>query len=374
MPLEITTKQQKVPSLETVKLSQRLQLLGKKKPGVTERLFFTEQLSLLLETGTPLHTALLALRQQIDNPGMAKVIDDLIEDVTSGKSFSHALSKHPDLFPCTYTSLIGAAEEGGFIDKVLLELMNMDEKREELRSTVVSALSYPIFLVTFSIIVVIFVLVVVFPKFAGMFSNIADQLPVTTIVLMNTSNFLIRYWIPVSAVCIATLIVLGWWLHTAAGKTSLDKVKLRVIGLRDIFLKIYLIQSLRVLGMAMANGVSVRDALVSCHEVVPNSEFRKFLTGVEVKVNEGEGFAAAFQTADFIPPMVRQMVTTGEESGNLPKVLGRVADYYERELAKKLKSFSRMVEPIMLIVMGCVVGLVVSSLILPIFKLSQAAG
>ena len=374
MPLEITTRQQKVPSLGTVKLSQRLQLLGKKKPGVTERLFFTEQLSLLLETGTPLHTALLALRKQIENPEMGKIIDSLIEDVTSGKSFSHALSKHPGLFPGTYASLIGAAEEGGFLDKVLLELMNMDEKREELRSTVVSALSYPAFLVAFSLLVVIFVLVVVFPKFSSMFSNIADQLPVTTIALMNTSNFLISYWIPVTASFTATLIVLGWWLHTPAGKTALDNIKLRVVGLRDIFLKIYLIQSLRVLGMAMANGVTVRDALASCHEVVPNSVFRKFLTGVEEKVNEGEGFAAAFQTADFIPPMVSQMVTTGEESGNLPKVLSRVADYYERELAKKLKSFSRMVEPIMLIVMGCVVGLVVSSLILPIFKLSQAVG
>ena len=374
MPLEITTKQQKFASPNSVNFAQWLQLLSEKRPGVTERLFFTEQLSLLLETGTPLHTALLALRKQITNSGMAKIIDDLIEDVTSGKSFSHALSKHPELFPGTYISLVSAAEEGGFLDKVLLELMNMDEKREELRSTVVSALSYPLFLVAFSILVVIFVLVVVFPKFASMFSNIIDQLPVTTIVLMNTSNFLINYWIPVTVGCIATLTLLGWWLHTAAGKFALDKIKLRVIGLREIFLKIYLIQSLRVLGMAMANGVTVRDALVSCHEVVPNSVFRKFLTEVEYRVNEGEGFAAAFQTADFIPPMVIQMVTTGEESGNLPKVLGRVADYYERELAKMLKSFSRMIEPIMLIVMGCVVGLVVSSLILPIFKLSQAVG
>ena len=374
MPLEITATQQKATAPKAVKLAPWLQSLHEKKPGVTERLFLTEQLSLLLETGTPLHAALQAIRKQVDNPGMGKVIDSLLEDVTSGKSFSHALSKHPALFPGTYVSLVGAAEEGGFLDKVLLELMNMDEKREELRSTVVSALSYPGFLVVFSIFVVIFVLVVVFPKFADMFSNIADQLPATTIVLMNTSQFLIRYWIPVLAGSIAAVVTLVWWLHTTAGKAVLDRLKLKVVGLRDIFLQIYLIQSLRVLGMSMANGVSVRDALASCHEVVPNKVFQKFLTGVEDKVNEGEGFAAAFQTTDFIPPMVSQMVTTGEETGNLPKVLTRVADYYERELAKKLAAFSRMVEPIMLIVMGGVVGLIVSSLILPIFKLSQAVG
>ena len=374
MALEITTTRQKATAPKAVKLSPALRSLGEKKPGVTDRMFFTEQLSLLLETGTPLHAALQALGKQVDNPSMAKVIDDLLEDVTSGKSFSHALSKHPELFPGTYISLVGAAEEGGFLDKVLLELMNMDEKREELRSTVVSALSYPGFLVGFSIFVVIFVLVVVFPKFADMFSSIADKLPATTIALMSASHFLIQYWIPVTVGSIGALAALVWWLHTAAGQIVLDQFKLKVVGLRDIFLQIYLIQSLRVLGMSMANGVSVRDALASCHEVVSNRVFRKFLTGVENKVNEGEGFAAAFQTADFIPPMVSQMVTTGEETGNLPKVLSRVADYYERELAKKLKAFSRMVEPIMLIVMGGVVGLIVSSLILPIFKLSQAAG
>ena len=144
--------------------------------------------------------------------------------------------------------------------------------------------------------------------------------------------------------------------------------------MRDIFIQIYIIQSLRVLGLSMGNGVSIPDALASCREVVSNRVFQRFLVGVEQKVNEGSGFAIAFQQADFIPPTVKQMVTTGEETGNLPRVLARVADYYERELAKKLASFSRMVEPIMLIVMGGVVGLIVSSLILPIFKLSQAVG
>ena len=374
MPLELTATQQKASSQSAAKLTPWLQSLSKRRPGVNERLFFTEQLSLLLETGTPLHAALQSLRKQVNNLGMAKVIDALLEDVTSGKSFSHALSKHPTLFSGTYVSLVGAAEEGGFLDKVLLELMHMDEKREELRSSVVSALSYPGFLVIFSVFVVIFVLVVVFPKFSDMFISIADQLPTTTIVLMHSSHFLILYWIPLSVSIIFTLATLGWWLRTDSGKAILDRLKLKVVGLRDIFLQIYLIQSLRVLGMSMANGVSVRDALVSCHEVVPNKVFQIFLTSVENKVNEGEGFAAAFQMADFIPPIVTQMVTTGEETGNLPKVLTRVADYYERELAKKLQAFSRMVEPIMLIVMGGVVGLIVSALILPIFKLSQTVG
>lgn len=305
---------------------------------------------------------------------MAKVINSLIEDVTSGKSFSFALAKHPDLFSGTYVTLVGAAEEGGFLDTVLLELMKMDEKREELRSTVISALSYPAFLIGFSIFVVIFVLVAVFPKFSEMFSAIADQLPITTIVLMNASHALIKYWIPITGGSFAGVAGLIWWLRTPSGKDALDRLKLSMFGLRGIFIQIYLIQSMRVLGLSLANGVTVPDALASCREVVSNKVFQRFLIGVEEKVNEGGGFSAAFQTADFIPPLVRQMVSTGEETGNLPKILSRVADYYERELTKKLAAFSRMVEPIMLIVMGGVVGLIVSSLILPIFKLSQAVG
>lgn len=374
MPLEITAVQQAARSQDKPAKSATRRPGRRRKPGMHDRIFFTEQLSLLLETGTPLHAALQALGSQVDNPAMQEIITGLTEHVTDGKPFSYALAQYPELFPVTYINLVAAAENGGFMDKVLLELMNMDEKRDELRRTVTAALSYPGFLVVFSIFVVIFVLVAVFPKFADMFAAIADRLPMTTIILMNASHVLVAYWIPITAGLVAAILTLAWWLKTAAGRAALDSMKLRVYGLKDIFIQVYLIQSMRVLGLSLDNGVSVPDALASCREVVSNRDFRKFLTSVEAKVNEGGGFAAAFQEVDFIPPMVRQMVTTGEETGNLPKVLGRVADYYERELARKLAAFSRMVEPIMLIVMGAVVGLIVSSLILPIFKLSQAVG
>ncbi len=372
MPLEVAATRRVEAGKVPAKSAPRARRRRRVQPGVRERMFFTEQLSLLLETGTPLHAALKALGKQVENPAMADIIAGLQEHITTGKSFSWALAQYPALFPGTYVKLVSAAEEGGFLDTVLLELMKMDEKREELRSTVLSALSYPGFLIAFSIFVVIFVLVAVFPKFATMFASIADKLPVTTIVLMHASHILIDYWMPILAAVVGTIAGAVWWLRTPAGSAALDSFKMRVFGLRDIFIQIYLIQSMRVLGLSLANGVSVPDALVSCREVVSNKVFQQFLVGIEGRVREGGGFAAAFQQEAFIPPLVRQMVTTGEETGNLPRVLSRVADYYERELQKKLAAFSRMVEPVMLIVMGAVVGLIVSSLILPIFKLSQA--
>lgn len=372
MPIDIASARPAAAKQRVARPAMPSRFRRRGSPGVRERMFFTEQLALLLETGTPLHAALKALGKQVDNPAMAEIIAGLQEHITSGKPFSWALAQYPALFPGTYVKLVGAAEEGGFLDSVLLELMNMDEKREQLRATVVSALTYPAFLIVFSVFVVIFVLVMVFPKFADLFASIADRLPVTTIILMHASHVLVNYWLPISAAVVAALGGTVWWLRTPGGGAVLDRLKLRVIGLRDIFIRIYLVQAMRVLGLSLANGVSVPDALVSCREVVSNRIFRQFLLSIEERVREGGGFAAAFQKAEFIPPLVRQMVSTGEETGTLPRVLSRVADYYERELQKQLAAFSRMVEPVMLIIMGAVVGLIVSSLILPIFKLSQA--
>jgi len=348
--------------------------LFEQRPGVKERIFFTEQLALLLETGTALHAALQLLKQQSGNPAFSRVIDALHDDIAEGKTFSSALARHPGLFPVTYVNLIGAAENGGFLEKVLQELVEMDERREQLHSKLISALSYPVFLILFSLAVVIFVLVVVFPKFADLFSSIRDQLPVTTIALMNASTLLLDYWWALLAGLLVSGTALLYWLRTPGGGELLDRLKLRMFYLRDIFVQLYLVQSLRVMGLSLGNGVSVMDTLASCRDVVENRLYRRFINQVEAKVQEGEGLAAAFNEAEFIPPAVRQMISTGEETGNLPRVMSRVAAYYERELDKRMAAFARAVEPIMLIVMGAVVGLVVSSLILPIFKLSRAVG
>jgi type II secretory pathway component PulF len=350
----------------------RLEIGSGRKPGVQERMFFTEQLSLLLETGTPLHASLEVLKKQTTNPRMTAIIEGLLLRVNEGKSFSDALGQYPELFATTYVNLVEAAENGGFLDRILQELVRMDEKRTQLKHTLVSAFSYPVFLLLFSLGVVIFVLTVVFPKFAVLFARIHDQLPGTTLFLMGVSEVLTRHWLPISAGFAAGLAALGWWLHTPAGRLALDNLKMRLVFVRALFLQVYLTQSLRVLGLSLANGVSVMNALASCRDVVPNRIFRRFITGIEDRVKEGAGFAAAFQDADFIPPTVRQMVTTGEQSGRLALVLVRIADYYERELGRRLATFSRVIEPVMLLVMGVVVGLIVSSLILPIFKLSRA--
>ena len=373
MAIELAVKKKK-PQTASFELPVFITGLMQKKLDVQDRIFFTEQLSLMLEAGMPLYESLKAFATLDIKPQLKPIVTSLMNDVEDGKSFSAALRAHPDFFSLAYVNLIAAAENGGFLDTVLAELKVMDEKREKLKATVISALIYPAFLILFSIGVVIFVLIAVFPKFAVLFERIRDELPGSTLFLMAASDALINYWWLFLVVIALTSISGHYWLRTARGIETMDRLKLSVYLLKDIFIQLYLVQSMRLMALSLANGVTVMDTLEACSEVVSNSVFNRFISQLKVHVKEGAGFSNGFEQADFIPSTVKQMIKTGDATGNLSQVMARIADYYETQLEKKLALFARMVEPVMLLVMGTVVGLIVSSLILPIFKLSRAVG
>lgn len=347
-------------------------LFSGRKISARERMFLTERLALLLETGGALQPSLQSLQSQTSNPALSAIIKSLADDVRSGNQFSAALAKHPNLFSKTYVKLIQAGEQGGFMAKTLHELLKMEQKREKLRQMIVSSLSYPLFLVIASLTVMVFVLVFVFPKFAVLFEAIRDELPLTTILLMSLSEALRHYWYLFLLLLTGAGYLAFQWLHSSAGRTILDRLKLSLPGIKQIFTEIYLVQSLRILSLSLNNGVTVLDAITACHEVTGNSLFKAFMEKLQKNVSEGQSFAAGFVDTEFIPDMVSQMIITGEQSGNLAMVMDRLADFYERELESRVTFISKIIEPLMLLIMGVVVGLMVSSLILPIFKLSRA--
>ena len=345
---------------------------GSGRVGLAERMIFTERIALLLETGVSLAEAVKVLHRQTAEPRLAAILGSISDSVSEGNPFSVALARHPGMFSKTYISLVAAAEDGGFLPQVLEQLRNMDEKNSQMRSNIISALSYPAFLVVFSLAVVVFVLVVIFPKFKDMFKGIRDQLPAPTIVLMFMSDVLRQYWWLILLALAAGVAMLVSWLKTTAGKRTVDGFKLRAPVVKDIFIQIYLNQTLGVLGMSLANGVPITAALQAAQDTVDNTVFRDFLQRVQSHVNDGRGVAHGFLEAEFIPPMARQMIATGDQTGNLAKVMTRVSEFYGRELNKRIATLAKAVEPVMLLVMGVVVGLIVASLILPIFKLSRA--
>jgi type IV pilus assembly protein PilC len=357
--------------LAGIRLNAELRLFSR-PIGLKERMVFTEQLALLLDTGVSIHEALKALKQQSEDPRLAVILESLMQAVTEGKPFSVALSRHPEMFSQTYVSLVAAAEEGGFLQRVLQQLLEMDEKNSRLRSVVVSALSYPVFLMVFSLAVVVFVLVAVFPKFHELFESIRDQLPATTLALMSVSDFLRNHWLLTLLVLAGGIGGMLAWIKTPAGARLLDELKMRTPVIRDIFVQVYLNQTLNVIGLALVSGVPITVALKASQDVVGNFVFARFLETVRQSVNNGHGVGPSFNQAAFIPPMVREMISTGERSGDLGKVMMRVADFYARELNRRIAVLAKVIEPFMLVVMGVVVGLLVASLILPIFKLSRA--
>ena len=373
MALEIETLRPKEKTEKKSLGSYEIKLPGMSgAPGSTDRMFFTEQLALLIETGESLYGALTTIVKQTENARMRSIVEHVAQDVSEGMTFASALARHDEVFSSTYVNLVSASEAGGFMHEVLQQLLEMDKKREELHTTLVSAATYPVFLITFSIAVVVFVLVVVFPKFGSMFESISDQLPLSTKLLMATSDLLREHWWwLLTGLTIASLLV-RQWLTSAGGRERIDRIKVTWPGVRDIFTQIYLVQSLQVLSLSLVNGVSVMESLDACRDVVRNSVFRKLISDIEEKVQSGAGFAAGFAEATFLPELAKHMIATGEQTGNLGKVMGRIAEYYESQLTRKLAALSKLAEPVMLLIMGVIVGVLVSSLILPIFKLSRA--
>lgn len=378
MAIDLTPPQAAAPGAQTGTLTalwaklQAVQIGAARTGGVRERMMFTEQLALLLDTGVSLHAALKGMQAQEVEPARVQLLAAIGEDILEGKPLSAALARQPDMFPSVYVNLVAAGERGGFLPQVLQQLIDMDEKAERLRSTLASALSYPAFLVFFSVATIVFVLVGVFPKFADMFGQIRSQLPWTTLLLMAMSDVLRLHW-PWLLGFLAAALAAGvrWWQQPHA-RSVIDRWKLQLPLVNQLFAQVYLSQTLRVLGLSLANGVPLVDALRACQDVVRNVVFSRFIATLRQQVTEGQGLAQGFRESPFIPPLVQQMVTTGEETGNLAKVMGRIADHYDRELARRIALFARLAEPVMLLVMGTLVGLIVASLILPIFKLSRA--
>ena len=372
MAFEITDAQVPLPAATGPARLPRLSLpVFTRSIGVRERMAFTEQLALLLDTGVSLHEALKVLQQQSVDARLAAILQAMFDELTEGKPFSLALSRHPEMFSQSYVSLVAAAEEGGFLQQVLKQLLEIDEKNSRLQSVVASALSYPAFLVVFSLAVVVFVLTVIVPRFQDLFESIRNELPFATVALMAVSDFLAKHWLATAAGLGAALAGAWYWSRTPRGEWLIDDLKIRLPLLGDIFMQVYLNQTLNVLGLALISGVPATAALKASQEVVPNRRFARFLEAVRGEVNNGRGLAAGFQQAPFIPPMVREMIATGERTGELGKVMMRVSDFYGRELSRRIGIVAKVAEPLMLVVMGVVVGLLVAALILPIFKLSR---
>jgi type II secretory pathway component PulF len=336
-----------------------------------ELIFFSSQLSLMIEIGTPLNAGLSSIARQIKNSMFKQVITDIIAEVEAGALLSDAMGKYPRVFSSVYVSLVKAGENSGELKEMLDRAVVVQEKQEKFLATIKKAMTYPLILCGVSVTVVIFLLTFVFPRFAVLFEEIEDILPASTKFLLYLSNTIRSSWL-IAAIMIGIFVgAIYTFAKSRTGKLLIDNLKMRLPLLADIFIRIYLVQMMRTLGFLMLCNVPLMDALRITREGVKNRIFLRFIDQTTSNLEEGRGMSLAFVESSFIPESAKQIVKTGEETQNIAKVMLRLSDFYEGELDDQMRKFATIIEPALLIVMGVVVGGIVMSLILPIFKLSK---
>ena len=333
--------------------------------------FFISQLSLMLEIGTSLNNALRAAADQTKNPSFEAVVRSMQQDVEGGRQLSEAMGRHPQIFKNIFVSMVKAGETGGYLKGILDRTVEMHEKRQALITQVRTTLTYPVVLCVLSTVVIIFVIAGILPKFAVLFEGKESILPFSTRFLMALSASIQQYWW-VYLVSIAGLIFgLKYWKESEHGQALIDRFLVSVPLISRISNKIYTAQLLRTLGNLMESQVPLIEALKVTQDTFSNRHFRLFIANIMSHVEQGGRFSQPFADNPYVMESVKQMVATGEEVGNLPKVMLRLAAFYDTEIEQELKKIASMIEPVALIIMGIVVGLIVSSVILPIFKLSH---
>lgn len=336
-----------------------------------EILFFTSQLSLMLEIGTPLKQALVTIREQTQNSVFQDVIRDMVQDIEEGRQLSAAMGRHSKVFGSVFGSMVKAGETGGFLKEILDRMVEILEKRQALKTQLRSALTYPVVLCVIATLVIIFVLVYVLPKFTAFFAGKESVLPLTTRLLMGLSASMKDYWW--AYILSAIGLVLGVKLFTVSpmGRAFKDLMAVRVPLVSRLSNKVYTCQLLRILGNLLESQVPLVEGLRVTRATVTNRYFMDFIDRIIAHVEEGGKFSKPFATYPYTMESVKKMVATGEETGNLPKVMIRLAEFYDTEVDRELKNVASMIEPLALIIMGGVVGLIVSSVILPLFKLAS---
>jgi type IV pilus assembly protein PilC len=337
-----------------------------------DRIFFSSQLALMLEIGTSVNDALKALRDQIENPHLSKAVSEMLKDVEEGRQLSESMKNHPWAFDDVFVSMVRAGESGGFLKKTLDRIVEMEEKRQALLTQVRATLTYPAILCILGIIVVVFILVGVLPKFTVFFEGQENILPVTTKVLLILSDSLRHFWWIYLPALAAMVLCFKLYKESEQGQVLLDYIRIQAPLFSNLMNKIYTCSLLRTLGSLIENQVPLIEALDMTRGTVKNRYFREFVDHIREHVEQGGKLSQPFSQYPYIMPSVKQMVATGEETGNLSEVMLRLAGFYDNEIEHELKALSSMIEPLALIVMGGMVGIIVSAVILPMFRLAQA--
>ena len=335
---------------------------------------FTRQFSVMLDAGLPLVQCLEILGGQEENKVFKAIIDAVRTDVESGMSLAEAMKRHPNAFDNLYVNMIAAGEAGGILDVILQRLSVYIEKAVKLKNQVKSALMYPVAVLLIAAGVVFIILWRVIPVFAQLFAGMGAQLPYLTRVVVQASNFVGSYGVGIIIFLILTSVALREWHKTYRGRRILDRLQLMIPIIGKLLLKISIARFCRTLATLTASGVPILDGLEITARTSGNAIVEDSIMSVRKSVEEGKTISAPLLETKVYPPMVCQMISVGEQTGALDQMLSKIADFYEDEVDTAVSGLMKLIEPIMIVILGVIIGTIVVAMYLPMFSLFSKIG
>lgn len=340
-------------------------------PSAKDVLNFTSQLAVMIRAGISIRAAIEGIHDQVENPKFKAMLAQIKKDVESGRNFSDALMRYPKVFSPLYINMVKASELSGGFSRMLDKIAAYLQQQIETMSMVRGAMIYPGIIGTLAVGTTIFLLTFVLPRFLVIFKGKEAALPAPTKMLMALSSFMTNYWYILLAGAVAAFWGFMLMLRTDWGRLWWDKLKLTVPLFRKLFRALYISRGLHTMGQLLNAGVPMLDTIAITAEVSGNTLYRRMWRAVYGAVKQGKKISLPLQKSPLLPRSVVQMISAGEESGKLGEVLDEVSEFYSRELRNVIKTVTSMIEPLMIVVMGGLVGFIAMSIILPIFKLSS---
>ena len=332
---------------------------------------FTRQFATMIDAGLPLIMGLDVLAKGHDNKAMRKTLAAVKEHVASGGTLAEGLAQAPKAFDDLYVNMVAAGETGGILDIILERLAVYLEKMDRLKRQVKTAMIYPGVVVSAAVIVTMILLIFVIPTFADMFKDFGAALPAPTRLVMGVSDFMVKYWVVIFLTGGLSVTFMKRFMKTDRGKEVIHPLMLKIPVFGDIIRKVAVARFARTLGTMMSSGVPILDALHICSKTAGNKVVEREVSRVRQSISEGKSIAEPLQDSAIFPPMVVQMIAVGESTGALDAMLSKVADFYEDEVENAVTAMKQLIEPLMILILGTIIGGLVVAMYLPIFKLGS---
>ena len=369
-------KQLRQLKLNVVKIDEGTANRKKRGGSIKMRdvVIFTRQFSTMINAGLPLVQALDILAQQSENPALKDVTRQVVFDVESGNTLADAMRKHPKAFSELYVNMVAAGEAGGILDTILMRLAVFMEKNDALIRKVKGAMIYPGVIITVAAIAITVLLIFVIPTFENMFASANIALPLPTRIVIGISRGLKSYWYIVVAAAMAIYFSIRGYYRTPGGKLNIDKLLLKMPVLGDVLRKSAVSRFTRTLGTLISSGVSILDGLEITAKTSGNRVIQDAIMESRSSIAGGDTIAAPLKKSEVFPPMVISMIAVGEQTGGLDEMLTKIADFYDEEVDAAVSGLLALMEPVMIVFLGVVVGGMVVAMYLPIFDMVNAAG